>query len=157
MKAAVHALMSSLICVACASYQPKGLSGGYSDTHLWGNTFHVTFAGNAHITQEHAADFALLRAAELTLENDFSYFAILDSATWTSTSVNTSHSSSTTNMSAHYGSAKMQQHGGKTSTSVMPHAELDVELFSAKPQGYELVYEATIVRKSIRAKYEMDE
>jgi len=157
MKTTVQAVMSSLICVACASYQPDGLSGGYSETRLWDNAFHVTFAGNAYTTQENAEDFALLRAAELTLENDFSYFAILDSANWTSTSINTSHSSSTANMSAHYGSAKMQQQGGQTSTSLVPHAELDVELFNAMPQGYELVYEAKIVQQSIRTKYKIDE
>ena len=63
----------------CAtSYQKSGFSGGFSETQLSENVWKVHFRGNAKTTMERATDFCLLRSAELTLENGYKYFAIVD-------------------------------------------------------------------------------
>ncbi len=63
----------------CAtSYQQKGFTGGYSETQLAPDVFRVNFQGNGYTSSERAQDFALLRAAELSLERGFRYFALLD-------------------------------------------------------------------------------
>lgn len=62
----------------CAtSYQPKSFSGGYSEIRLREDLFEVSFQGNGSTSRERAADFALLRSAEVALENGFPYFVII--------------------------------------------------------------------------------
>lgn len=72
-----------LLTVACASSGPtaymkssdKG-QPGYHHQKLTDNQYRVTFVGNRHTNQEQVKDYALLRAAELTLENDKQWFVI---------------------------------------------------------------------------------
>lgn len=58
-------------------YQASGWRGGYKSTELASNRFVVTFTANQYSDPADAADFALLRAAELTLERGFSDFTIV--------------------------------------------------------------------------------
>ena len=75
------AIIFILMVTGCATtYQSKGLTGGYSDTQLDKDVFRINFRGNAYTSGERAQDFVLLRASELTLENNFKYFAIIDTS-----------------------------------------------------------------------------
>lgn len=75
----VFALAVVILLAACASpYQPEGFGGGYSETQLSENIFKVSFRGNGYTSEDRAADMALLRSAELALENGFKYFAVVD-------------------------------------------------------------------------------
>jgi hypothetical protein len=70
-----------LIMQGCATkYQKDGFSGGYSETKLDEKSFQVLFAGNGNTSREKVTDFALLRSAEVTLENGFQYFVITKAA-----------------------------------------------------------------------------
>jgi hypothetical protein len=61
---------------ACATgYKSDGFVGGYSETQLDENVFKVAFRGNGYTRQDRAADFTLLRSAELALKSGYSYFA----------------------------------------------------------------------------------
>ena len=51
---------------------------GFTDAQLAPDEFMVTFQGNGHTTSAQADDFALLRAAQVTLEHGFAYFAVTD-------------------------------------------------------------------------------
>lgn len=51
---------------------------GFADYQLGADRFVVTFQGNGKTKSTQANDFALLRAAQLTLEHGFSYFAVTD-------------------------------------------------------------------------------
>jgi hypothetical protein len=63
---------------ACTpAYSTKGLYGGYSDTKLSDNMFRVSYYGNGYTNYEYVDDMALLRSADLTLQNGFFYFAIM--------------------------------------------------------------------------------
>lgn len=51
---------------------------GYSDIKLEDNTFRITFKANAFTKKERVFDFALLRAAEVIIDNNFEYFIVLN-------------------------------------------------------------------------------
>ena len=74
------AVIFALILTGCAAteFQKQDGSGGYSETQLSENIFQVNFTGNSATSHERASDFALLRAADLTLEKGFKYFRIVD-------------------------------------------------------------------------------
>ncbi len=81
----VPVLLVTLLA-ACASqtdYKPADRRGGYgyTETQLTDNRYRVTFTGNASTPRETVADFALLRAAELTLQNGYDWFKLVDRET----------------------------------------------------------------------------
>lgn len=69
-------------CVSPTPYQPniKGsaTSGGYSETRIEPDRWRVDFAGNSMTTRERVEGYLLFRAAELTLQNGFDWFSIVD-------------------------------------------------------------------------------
>ncbi|ESQ89415.1 hypothetical protein ABAC460_12960 [Asticcacaulis sp. AC460] len=62
-------------------YQPAGANGGagYTSASLGGNQYVVVFTGEARTKKTLAAQYALLRAAELTEESGYEWFAVLSS------------------------------------------------------------------------------
>ena len=75
------AVFISLALTSCATpYQAKGFRGGYEDFSTSKDTFQITFTGNAHLSESKLRQYLFRRAAEVTLANGFSYFAILDSS-----------------------------------------------------------------------------
>lgn len=72
----------ALLVAACATqtaYGPAPERGGYgySETKLGDDRYRVTFTGNSMTPRETVQDYALLRAAELTLESDFDWFRLV--------------------------------------------------------------------------------
>ncbi len=55
------------------SYKAKGFGGGYTDTQLGQDTYKIYFYGNGYTDKEKVEDFALMRAAEVTLQNHYRY------------------------------------------------------------------------------------
>jgi hypothetical protein len=152
----------SIILVGCAtSYQKRGLTGGFSDTQLGENIFQVSFKGNAYTSRERASDFTLLRSAELSLENGFKYFVIVDSEKYTKTSTHTTPTTSYTTGNAYgsgnyaYGSATTTTTGGQTYVYSKPRSTNTIVGFKDKPKTGGLAYEAEFVIKSIKAKYDI--
>lgn len=79
------ALVSSLALAACATptpYRPIDGPGryatGFYDRQLENNRFQVTFAGNSVTSRERVERYLLFRAAELTLQNGFDYFSVVN-------------------------------------------------------------------------------
>ena len=73
------AIAAVVFASGCATpYQSNSLTGGFSDTRLAPDVFRVTFRGNGYTSDERAQDFAMLRAAELSLQHGFTCFAIFD-------------------------------------------------------------------------------
>lgn len=71
--------VAALLVAACASLAPygpqMGASGqGYSEQRIEGDRWRVTYRGVGDPAP--VADFALLRAAELTLENGYDWFEV---------------------------------------------------------------------------------
>lgn len=81
MKKPILALMMVLLISACAApsvYQPaKGDGYGYRESQIADNRYRVSFKMRGDERFE-AMDYALLRAAELTLMADYDWFVIAD-------------------------------------------------------------------------------
>ncbi len=87
-----HAAAAALACLATActtatpyqayrSTSAGGVHGGYSDQRLASDRFIVTFHGNDLTSRERVEGYLLYRAAELTLQNGFDWFTIIDRRT----------------------------------------------------------------------------
>jgi len=75
-------LLMGVAMYGCATpYQPKGLTGGYSDAQIDSNTYRVAFKGNGYTSREKVNNYLLVRCAEITVESGHDYFIILDSDT----------------------------------------------------------------------------
>ncbi|MEM8950154.1 MAG: hypothetical protein AAGA21_04045 [Pseudomonadota bacterium] len=71
----------AMALAACAAsptpYQAVGDDGGYADQQLESDRYRVTFEGNDATSRETVEDFALYRAAELTLQTGNDYFRVV--------------------------------------------------------------------------------
>jgi len=159
MKHLILIAISALLIQGCAtSYQGSGFSGGYSETQLDENVFNVSFRGNGYTGRERVADFTLLRSAELTLNNGFQYFAIIDANSYTSNSTYTTPTTSNTTGNAYgsgnyaYGSATTTTTGGQTYNISKPSSSNTIVLFKEKPASV-FTYNAKFIYKNIRQKY----
>jgi len=163
----------TLLLLSCAtSYQPKSFTGGFSSTQLDKNVFQVSFNGNGYTNQERVNDFALLRSAEIVLENGYEYFAIVDSQRYSQTHAFTTPTTSTTNLSANtygtmtgygnttnysgttYGTATTTTYGGQTYFISRPTASNTIVGFKERPQGF--AYNAPMIVKSLKTKYGLE-
>jgi hypothetical protein len=123
---------------ACATaYQPHGFTGGYSETQVGENVFRIAFEGNQYTTAVRAADLALLRSADVTLERGYGYFVIASDSSLAITS-----------------GRSVKGSGVVTSE---PSTINTILCFKERPAGTAVVYEAKTVRAALRAKYELDE
>lgn len=78
---ALFALCLPLVAITgCATdYQREGVfTNGYSDFRLLEDQFVVTFRASEHTPAEKVFEYALARAAELTLKHGYRYFSVLD-------------------------------------------------------------------------------
>lgn len=75
------ALLIALTLAACAAsptpYQVIGQDGGYDEQQLETDRYRVKFEGNTATPREVVEDFALYRAAELTLETGNDHFRVV--------------------------------------------------------------------------------
>lgn len=151
-----------LLLAGCAtSYQTRGLTGGFSETQLDEDVFRVSFRGNAYTSSERAADFTLLRSAELTIENGYSYFVIVDSEKYSQTGAYTTPITSHTTGSVYgsgnyaYGSSTTTTSGGQTYFYSRPRSTNTIIFLEERPEIDAIVYDANFVVHSIRQKYGM--
>lgn len=70
-------------CATATPYQPVTEGFGYSEQKLESNRYRVTFAGNQRTPQETVENYVIYRAAELTLEHGYDWFALSDRTTST--------------------------------------------------------------------------
>ncbi len=139
-------IMILLILTGCATpYQRIGLSGGYEDTRLGDDLFMVSFRGNGYTSATRVFDMTLRRASEITIENGYSYFTILQSSDTSSTQFYNSGSGQVIGNSVFYNG---------TSIPVRKAANIMViKAFKDKPSSIEAIDAAT-VRQSIVFKYQ---
>jgi hypothetical protein len=160
-KLVILPIVSFLFISGCATeYQGTSFTGGYSDTQLAPDAFQIRFSGNGFTSPERAQDFALLRAADLTLGHGFRYFAIANSAEGGSTSSITLPGSSytTANVTGYgnsaYGSAVTTYTPPTNIPVFKPRAGLLIRCFQQQPPAA-YVFDAQFLSRSIRTKYGM--
>jgi hypothetical protein len=79
------ALLMLSSCAISTPYQPETagqrIHGGYSEQRLSENRFKVTFDGNTLTSRERVEGYMLYRAAELTVQNGYDWFRVVDRLT----------------------------------------------------------------------------
>ena len=75
-------LLVSAGCATSTPYQPfsdrADAYGGYTDERLESGHYRVTFAGNMLTTRQRVEDYLLFRAAELTTQEGYDWFVVID-------------------------------------------------------------------------------
>ncbi|MDY7579093.1 hypothetical protein RGU70_12240 [Herbaspirillum sp. RTI4] len=136
------------------SYQPYSYfgGGGYKDIQLSENSFKITVEANGYTSKSQAADLALLRAADLTLEQGFKHFVIVDSADQSHGMNYTTPTTTTMNVTGNKFGATgtAQTYGGQTFYVAFPTPVLTILTFKEKPPISGMVYDAAITSRSLR-------
>ncbi len=82
-------IIAILLLNSCASseveYAPASEpeAAGYTEQQIADNRYRVVFTGNDRSTMETVQNYALLRAAELTIQKDYDYFRVAERNTIT--------------------------------------------------------------------------
>lgn len=149
----------ALACITLAgcatSYQPIAYTGGYSELPLAENVFKVSFAGNSYIGLDTVSDYALLRSAEVTLEQGFRYFLIADERTLSTQSSFTTPTTTNAYVTGYgntaYGTATT--YGGQTFNMSKPRSSNLIVCFKEKPEKF--VFDADFIVRSIKTKHRL--
>jgi len=157
----------------CATgYQRQGWTGGYSEMKVQDDIFKVGFRGNGYCGSGRAEDFALLRCAEVALENGYKYFIILDEKSGITTSAYTTPVTAQTTTQT-YGSVQGTAYsnmytgsysgtthgttsysGGDTYVFHKPSTRNTIKCFKEKPEGVAgIIYDAEQLKTNIRKQY----
>lgn len=144
------AMLVAIVSIGgCATaYQPKSLTGGFSETDLGPTRFKIAFSGNGFTSAERASDFAILRAADKSIEDGCNYFTVVNESDGGSTS-------SFTTGSATFGRHSMWANSF-TTPIFKPNSTLLVRCF-ARQTGESTAYDAHFIAHSIRNKYQLPE
>ena len=152
MKAIPLVLLFLLLSACARPLQPDNYSERISSTQLDNNTFQVSYSGRASSADEKTTDLALLRSAEVALDNGFNYFVI----------VNVGESDSSTMKVGDQDENDLEKtsyeptlYRGKRYVHSDPGADNTIVCFKEKPDGF--AYVALFVRATLRSKYQLDQ
>ena len=86
LKSAAVLASAALALSACATATPYGPAGygsryGYSEQRIDADRYRISFAGNSVTSREQVEMALLLRAAEVTVQNGYDWFATVERAT----------------------------------------------------------------------------
>jgi len=164
MKIKYTTLLPLLLIASCATpYQESGesIAGGHMFKRESNNIFKVAFSGNGFTSPKRAKDFAMLRAAEITLEHQFNYFTIIGKKDVTSTEhIDTGGSSYTTGNISSYGNyatySGTTTYSPSTTPVHKPASLVIIQCYTKKPSGNTgQIYDAKSVKDELRAKYKL--
>jgi len=160
MKKILPVLLCLGLCGCATGYHGKGFTGGYTDMKLQDNIFKVTFKGNGYSSMERAGDFALLRSAEVAIENGYKYFIVLETNSYVKTASFTTPATAQTNGTVNmYGntgsySATTYYSGGETFHVHKPTTNMTIECFQDKPANVNgMIYDAEQIRTNLKSAY----
>jgi hypothetical protein len=148
----------SLLAGCATPYSSSGFLGGYSDTALAPDIYRISFQGNGYTSEERTKDFAILRAADLTLSHGYRYFGVVDESNGGRSGVINmpGHSYTTGNAYAVgnmvYGSAQTTYVPGASIPFFFPKSGLLIRCFRERPDGI-FAFDAGFVSRSLREKY----
>lgn len=128
------------LCSCQTPYQKQtwySYRGGHSNAQTDDDKFVIVFNGNGHTPLEKVKDYALLRSAEVTTENNFEYFKI-DSG------------------DAKYVSRTTYSCYNGVCTPIVssaPTATYNISCYNKKPKTKDLIYNAKATAEELRQKY----
>ena len=140
---AIIFLLIALLGACAKPLQPDNYEARISSTRLGTYSFIVSYSGR--VTDKQVVDLALLHSAELSLQNGFNYFIIVETDE-SAAIYATAESDGTTEFTLHNGLRLQHSDPGTTNTIVC---------FKRKPPGF--AYVALLVKASLRAKYGLDQ
>ena len=81
-------MLAMAACATSTPYGPASSSGGYgfNEQRIEDNRYRISFRGNSLTSRETVENFLLFRAAELTVQNGYDYFIVVEGDTETRTS-----------------------------------------------------------------------
>lgn len=140
----IFVFLCAILISSCATTykragNPDGV--GYYDSLLQKNMYEVTFNGNSDISSTTAQDYALLRAAEICIENGYKTFDIVNSKDNSKTE--------TGGYINHYG---RYQSAAYISSSTYPKIVLIIKCSVEN----DLTFIAEQIRENLRKKYKLD-
>lgn len=146
-------LLAFVLLTGCAtSYQKMGFSGGFEETQLGPDKWRVSFSGNGYTRGSRATDLALLRCADLTLQQGFKYFVITGGESGVERSAYTAPT--TANTTFYGNTAQTNFYGGGTTIISKPSTSNTIVMLKEKPAGVMDYYDASFMCRSLGAKYE---
>ena len=151
-------LLATVFIVSCTTYQAKSWTGGYKEIQLDTDVYKVSFMGNGYTSATRAADFTLLRSAELTLEKGYAYFVVVDSESMEDVS-QASIPQQTYNSGTVTGMGGSASYSGYSTTYqnirvTRPTSENTILMLKEKPQG--ISYNAQLIYDQIKEEYRLD-
>lgn len=150
-------ILTIMLISGCATgYHKVGFTGGYSEMKIQDDIFKVEFRGNAKTSMARAEDFALLRCAEVTLENGYRHFIIVDEKSTLTIGSYTTPATAHTHGSSYGGSyhATTTITGGETYIFNKPSTRNMIKCFKEKPEGIPtIVYDAEQIKTNIKNRY----
>ena len=153
----VCVLLLCLGLVGCATgYHSNGFTGGFTEMKLQDNVYRIGFQGNGYTGEQRAADFTLLRSAELTLESGYRYFVVLANGASVQTAVFTTPvtSQTTGNVAGGTYSGATTYSGGETNIVNKPSSNMTIQCFKEKPLNIGgMIYDAEQIKANLRKAY----
>ena len=149
----VCSILIVLSVAGCATpYQSESYSGGFRETQLAPDVYRVSFNGNAYTSNDRVQDFALLRAAELTLRSGGRYFGVVSSADQSTMHTHVTPGSATTTISPFSNTATTRYSPSQVHNYHKPGVGMMVQMFKFKPDNM-MTFDAEFLAASIRNKY----
>ncbi len=132
---------------ACTTYQPDGIGGGFSETPLAKNVYQIHARGGSSANAGLVRNIALVRAAELTLNNGFHSFIVLEQENRTETSTYTSPGmyNTTTNYVGNQPVMTTTYSGDSVSQYNTPKTDMVVRMFELGEEGSENALDPMVI------------
>lgn len=145
MKNSILIISMLLLLSACATpykQASKSTAKGYFDTKLQDKVYDVTFNGNSDTNFKKAKDYALLRSAEVCLENGYQTFQIIN------TENNSENETALITNTVTYNKGYSYSY-----SSIASSDEPQISIVILCSPKDDLFFKAKEVRDSLRAKY----
>lgn len=160
MRFAWSVCLALAVLAGCATeYRKDSWSGGFSEVQLDRDLFRITFSGNAYTRPQQAADYALIRGAEVTLAHGFAYYTIVEDRSRTESSSFVTPVETTTK-SKRKGNGEVIETstttGGHEIVDTFPTAVHTIRCFQKRPDNAPgIVYDARFVCGSLGKTYKV--
>lgn len=152
MKVIPLVLLLLLLGACTKSLQPDNYPEQISSTQLDTNTFLVSYSGSTSSADEKTTDLALLRSAEVALDNGFNYFVIVNDSESDASALKVSDQDEIDLENTSY---EPTFYRGKRYVHSDPDADNTIVCFKEKPEGF--AYVALFVKATLRSKYQLDQ
>lgn len=135
----LFAIFGSQIAIGCTSYQPMGLTGGYSEVPLAKGVYHIQAAGNAYARSRKVNAILYTRAAVLAKEKGYDRILISEfkqDVIQNISSDGNTYGAATTSVYGNTAYTSYSGYGGGVTTNNKPIADLVVRFLSTTDREY---------------------